>query len=34
MKANEYPREYIEDFTFKMLKRISEREEEEVEDNN
>ena len=34
MKANEYPLEYIENLTFKMLKRISEREEEETEDNN
>lgn len=34
MKAHEYPKEFIENLTFKMLKRISEREEEETEDNS
>ena len=34
MKPNEYSMEYIENLTFRMLKRISEREEEEVEENN
>lgn len=34
MKPSEYSMEYIENLTFRMLKRISEREEDEVEEKN
>ena len=34
MKPTECPLEYIENLTFRMLKRISEREEEDEEKNN
>lgn len=34
MKPNEYSMEYIENLTFRMLKRISEQEEDETEEKN